>query len=83
MKTTLSLITILVIVLVFSFILLNKNSGGNLVAPGLNIGKTNTETPAPTNAAPVAPKSFQFDSSTDLNAELEKINPEVSDSDFE
>ena len=29
------------------------------------------------------PKTFKFDSSTDLKAELETINPEVLDSDFE
>lgn len=37
-------------------------------------------TPAPT---PDAPKTFKFDSSTDLKSELEKVNPQVSDSDFE
>jgi len=34
-------------------------------------------------APPQAPKSFQFDYSTDLKEELDKVNPEVLDSDFE
>ena len=37
-------------------------------------------------SAPVpsaSPKTFEFDSSTDLKAELENINPQVLDSDFE
>lgn len=34
-------------------------------------------------AQPVAPKTFNFDSTTDLKEELEKVNPQVLDSDFE
>jgi len=37
--------------------------------------------PSPTPSP--KPKTFKFDSSTDLKAELETINPEVLDSDFE
>lgn len=36
--------------------------------------------PIPT---PSTPKTFQFDSSTDLKMELQKVNPQVLDSDFE
>lgn len=42
-----------------------------------NIIASPTPTPAPT------PKQFKFDSSTDLEKELESINPQVSESDFE
>ncbi len=42
-----------------------------------------TPAPSPTIAPPNAPKTFKFDSKTDLKAELEKVNPEVLDSDFE
>ena len=41
---------------------------------------TPISTPVPT---PNAPKTFNFNSSTDLKAELEKVNPQVLDSDFE
>lgn len=46
--------------------------------------KTNLASPpsAPL-ASPVAPKTFQFDKNTDLKLELEKINPQVLDSDFD
>lgn len=41
-----------------------------------------TQTPTPVST-PNAPKTFQFDSSADLKMELEKVNPQVLDSDFE
>jgi len=61
------------------------NPAKQLVSPkSLSNDKSNevnsNPTPIPT---PNAPKTFQFDSSTDLEAELEKVNPEVLDSDFE
>lgn len=56
-----------------------------LVSPmGLVIQKhASTPAPSPTEAPPNEPKTFQFDRSTDLKAELGKINPQVLDSDFE
>lgn len=39
-----------------------------------------TPTPVPT---PNSPRTFQFDSSTDLKLELDKVNPQMLDSDFE
>ena len=38
---------------------------------------------SPTPVPPNAPKTFKFDSSTDLKVELEKINPQILDSDFQ
>lgn len=38
-----------------------------------------TLTPTPS----ATPKTFQFDASTDLMKELESINPQILDSDFE
>ncbi|QQG43147.1 MAG: hypothetical protein HYW45_03015 [Candidatus Daviesbacteria bacterium] len=35
------------------------------------------------SAEPAAPQTFHFDSSTDLKKELDSINPQVLDSDFE
>ena len=51
----------------------------NLVGSSL-IQQTPTSTPVPTLNAP---KTFQFDSSTDLKMELDKVNPQILDSDFE
>lgn len=60
-------------------------SGGGLVAPGfIQQIIHGRPTPAPTpEVTPNAPKTFQFDSSTDLKMELNKVNPQVLDSDFE
>lgn len=52
----------------------DRSKSGDLVKPSVV-----TSTPAP----PQAPKTFQFDASTDLKAELEKVNPQILDSDFE
>ena len=55
---------------------------GNLINPmGRKDMFFNTK-PTPV-ASPNAPKTFNFDSSTDLKQELEKVNPQVLDSDFE
>ena len=61
------------------------NKSGGLIGPAFiqQITHSNS-TPSPTPiAAPVAPKTFNFDSSTDLKVELEKVDPQVLDSDFE
>ncbi|TSC88263.1 MAG: hypothetical protein G01um10147_168 [Microgenomates group bacterium Gr01-1014_7] len=48
-----------------------------------NLMVTPTSSPGPTPTVMPKPKTFQFDSSTDLNAELEKVDPKVLESDFE
>ncbi len=64
-----------VIILVMIWLLSGKKDG-NLVGP--------TPTPAPTPIpTPNAPKTFQFDSSTDLKVELDKVNPQILDTDFQ
>jgi len=52
----------------------NKGKSGDLVKPPVV-----TPTPLPTEGL----KTFKFDESTDLKAELEKVNPQVLDADFE
>lgn len=65
--------------------LTNNNSNGNslLITPVLQklTGQKASPTETPSNI--VAPKTFKYDSSTDLKKELESINPKVLDSDFE
>lgn len=75
-------ITIAIVILMA---LISGRENDRLVAPGIlqNLTKpklVSSSTPVPT---PSTPKTFQFDSSTDLKMELEKVNPEVLDSDFE
>lgn len=60
---------ILIAVVIILLIITPKKQSGFLPGPIL--------TPAPT------PKTFKFDSSTDLKKELEKIDPKVSDEDFD
>lgn len=78
---TASLIIILVMIVLF-FLRPYINNVGNLISPGFSSNKP-ASSPTPTPVAPNAPKTFKFDSATDLEAELEKVNPQVLDSDFE
>lgn len=75
-KKLLLIIFIFTTVVVFLIILGKEKSG--LVGPNIS--------PQPSSVPPqfggAGPKTFQFDSLTDLNAELEKVNPQVLDSDF-
>lgn len=76
-------IAILIIILIILLLwLLGSNKEGGLVKPKFMGLQEPSPTPSATPAAPVTPKTFQFDSSTDLKAELEKVNPQILDSDF-
>ena len=61
--------------MVLIYVNLNKETVQNL--------KNVSASPIPTPLPPQAPKTFKFDSQTDLKAELEKVNPQILDSDFE
>lgn len=56
---------------------------GLLVSPGVGTGAAGQSTPSPTISSYNPPKEIKYDSSTDLKQELESIDPQVSDSDFE
>lgn len=77
-------IIIIAIILMVVFIWLVGKSGiqQRITAPGFS-QTLGTSTPEPSATAPVAPTTYEYDASTDLEAELEKINPEVLDSDFQ
>ena len=84
MKTIYILATIVIILSTIFLVLQygnNKNAG--LVGSGFISSRKSSPSPSPTLAQPDVPKTFQFDSSTDLGAELKKVNPQVLDSDFE
>ena len=82
-------IILLAIVLVaFAFYFYTNSNGrklANLVSPGFNPLETNQKSePIPSSTPNMkAPKSFTYGASTDLKAELEKVNPQILDSDFE
>lgn len=67
----------------------STNNSGELTTP---LGKVLTYTkadqapsPSSTDVTPNehVPKTFKFDRSTDLKAELDKVNPQLLDSDFQ
>jgi hypothetical protein len=73
-------------VLVFVvFKLQSQELQNKLVGPGFSLnGSSKTPSPSPeVISSPNAPKSYQFDRSTDLKEELNKVNPQLLDSDFE
>lgn len=79
-KHFLTIVIFCLVGITFWFILKNAiNKNGNLVGSTL-VQQTPTPTPV---SIPNAPKTFNFDSSTDLKMELDKVNPQVVDSDFE
>lgn len=83
-KLILVIIVTLFVTAVASYVNSKNYKVGNLTGSGFirnnpNIFPTSLTTPE----SPQAPKSFKFNSSTDLKMELEKVNPQVLDSDFE
>jgi hypothetical protein len=81
------LVGAVLLVLVFVvFILQNQELQNKLVSPGFSLSGSSTKIPSPSPeviSSPNAPKSYQFDRGTDLKEELNKVNPQVLDSDFE
>ena len=56
---------------------------GTIVAYYVNNNNPTTSTQPVIPDPPKSQKSFQFDSSTDLGKELDSINPQVLESDFD
>ncbi|MBI2334738.1 hypothetical protein HYU96_02955 [Candidatus Daviesbacteria bacterium] len=72
-KKIIIIIFIIIIAIILFIILKPEKAEKSLVNPQT---QTFEQTPTPT------PKTFQFDASTDLGKELDSVNPEVLDSDF-
>ena len=86
MKKLLVILALIIIAVVIYLTIVNNLSNGRLVAPIVSPWSVQTKSESRDNQAinaPASPKTFKFDSNTDLNAELEKIDPKVLDSDFE
>ena len=85
MKTKIVIfIAIAVILTVVVFILTPREWQANLVSPIANTLKITQKSKAEPSASPNinAPEEFKFDATADLKGELEKVNPQVLDSDF-
>lgn len=79
-KKTIVLVAILIAVIFWVWF--NRVKSYTLQSPSL-ISTFNKQIPSPTVVLSNAPKTFKFDSSTDLKKQLDNINPQVLDSDFE
>lgn len=80
-KKTLLVVVLTILATAVVYFVTSRGDGG-LVGPTLQVREQSS--PAPTPApTPAVPKTFQFDSSTDLKVEWEKVNPQVLDADFE
>ena len=73
MKINKKILILILIVLAAAVFLISNRRNESLVKPDIQV-------PAP--EAPGAPKVVQYDSSTDLEKELESINPQILESDF-
>lgn len=68
---------------VFLVVKYGGNRDGDLVGSRF-VSQTTNRQPSPIPIpTPSTPKTFKFDASNDLKMELEKVNPQVLDSDFE
>lgn len=78
-----SIILIISLILVVKFILKPRGWKAKLTTPmGSSFNQT-TPVPSSTLLPVSTPQTFKFDGSTDLKKELDSINPQVLDSDFE
>ena len=76
------MIVLFLVAVVFAVVKFTVSSKGSLVSPGA--GKTDSPSPTPMpTPANNPPKEIRYDSSTNLQKELEAIDPQVLDSDFE
>lgn len=79
MKSKILYIIVITIIIFIGFLVFRFVSQGwqtKLVSPNLIAAPSPNISPSP------SPKTFKFDSSTNLKQELETINPQVLDSDF-
>lgn len=85
MKNKWWIILIVFITVIVVMIFVRNRETTSLISPNPS-QPTSTPESSPTtipSATPNIPKTYNFDSSTDLKKELESINPQVLDSDFE
>lgn len=78
-KLKLFLITFVTAVLICILVFSHFQWQGSLVNPWFGKVSKSVPTPLPSST----PKQYKFDASTDLKKELEEINPQVLDGDFE
>lgn len=85
-KSIIFIIIIIIIIIAGIFVSSNKIPDGKLIGPNFQSilrGPVKTPVPQQTPILSPTPRTFNFDSSTDLRGELETINPQVLESDFD
>ena len=80
MNKKLLIVGLILISLTFWTIVQNVFKNGSLLSP--RTGQV-VSSPIPTQIPSPAPKTFKFDKTTDLKKELDSIQPQLQDSDFE
>lgn len=81
-----TIVGILILGIGFVTIIKNVSNKDRGLAGPTFMQQTTNQQPSPSPmpiSTPSTPKTFKFDNSTDLKMELEKINPQVLDTDFE
>ena len=78
----LGLALLVIIIIVGILVLKSKSAASDLVGSNLTSISQPLPSAEPTPLPSSAPKTYEFDSTTDLEKELETINPQVLDSDF-
>lgn len=79
MNKTLTLIIILTLMGFLGYFIVTKDNSKSLSTP-----QTKTySSPVPTIVPTPSPRTFKYDRSTDLKKELDSVNPQILDSDFE
>jgi len=80
---TKKIIAIFIIIILGIILLWPKPKTQSNLGSSKTLGVTDKEEPTTTEVIIDAPKTFKFDRSTDLEMELDSINPQILDSDFE
>lgn len=76
------LVAVAVLVLLVGFLIVTRDTKKDVSLVGSSLGVT-TPSIVPSISVTPTPKTFKFDSQTNLKKELEEIDPRVLDSDFQ
>ena len=76
--TTIVIVLFLAVVALFTIVKYAINGNGSLISPTASLS-----TPPPQVSSNNPPKEIQYSSATDLKKELETVNPQLMDEDFE
>lgn len=79
-KIVTAVLFLLFVAIIWTIVYVIANKGGSLMTPK---SQTSQSIPLPSASSYNPPKEIKYDSSTDLKKELENVNPQVTDDDFQ